>query len=510
MKCYNCGHELTDGSTFCENCGTILSLGNNESGAEMTDVYSSSSPDKINDDFMSYLEDSNLNENAQADAEPSAKEEIDLYDGEVLDAETEEILEAVFEDYSEENQDSREEASMQDTEEAAEYEAEADTEFDAELPQDENEVQDEYTAEETENLENEQTEDGGELSEMYVSKPKSRKESVIIAVLLIAILAVSATGIASKKGLIKLPSIPAIVQKTTQSQETTTKPSEKTTQEKETKEEKTTEETTEKATTEKNTTEKVTEPTEAETTKTQAVTKEPNTTKVQSTTKAPTKPSTTKPAVTKPYATKPSTTKPVVTKPSTTKPTPTKPITTKPNTTKPNTTTDRYGITDAKVQKPKTYLSKTSTVYVKYEGVILRNQPKKDSERVLYLSLGADVKVLAKENGMYYVYSNRYGVYGWVSTDYTSAQRPVSSTVTVVPNLVAPEKKFEKAQVKYVNAAQGLRLRKGPGANYDIIKNIPNGYPVKVIGYSEKNPTWVYVNEVTYGITGWVSSAYIK
>ena len=255
---------------------------------------------------------------------------------------------------------------------------------------------------------------------------------------------------------------------------------------------------TEDSTSEEDTTESTTEEDTTEST-----TEEPST---ETTTESTTKPTTTKPTTTKPTTTKPTTAKPTTTKPTTTKPTTTKPTTTKPTTTKP-TTTDKFGINDVTVKKPASYLSKSYTGYVTAEGVNLRSKPSTSSDRVLYLSKGADVVVLAKENGFFYIKSNRYGVYGWVSSSYVSDTRPQSESV-VQKGTVAPDKKYATAEIKYTT--NGLNVRKGPSTSYDIVGLVPISYPVKVIGYKSGVSGWVYVQDTTYGYTGWVSTAYLK
>ncbi len=280
--------------------------------------------------------------------------------------------------------------------------------------------------------------------------------------------------------------------------ETTTTEQAESTSAEETSEEETSEETS--ATEEETTTEEVTT-TQAETTTEEVTTEKEETTAEKETT---TKATTTKPTTTKPTTTKPSTTKPT-TRPTTTKPT-TKPSTTKP-TTKPSTTKDPYGINNVTVKKPSGYLSKSYTAYITTEGVTLRNAPSATGERILFLSKGADVKVLAKEKGFLYVRSNRYGVYGWVDSSYAANKRPETSAV-IVKGTVAPDKKYDTVVTKFTT--NGLNIRKGPGTNYDVIGLIPISYPVKVIGYKSGVSGWVYVEDTTYGYTGWVSTAYIK
>ena len=115
--------------------------------------------------------------------------------------------------------------------------------------------------------------------------------------------------------------------------------------------------------------------------------------------------------------------------------------------------------------------------------------------------------MLAKEGAFYYVKSNRYGVYGWVSATYVANERPQAEASTV-KGTVAPDKKYDTVVTKFTT--NGLNIRKGPGTNYDVIGLIPISYPVKVIGYKTGVSGWVYVQDTTYGYTGWVSSAYIK
>ncbi len=265
------------------------------------------------------------------------------------------------------------------------------------------------------------------------------------------------------------------------------------------------------------------EPTEDTTEEpTEDTTEEPTEEPTESTTEPTTEPSTTDPITTEPTTTDAPTTKPITTKPTTTKPTTTKPApTTKPvtrpvtnptTTTKPvvttkPTTTDKFGINDVTVKKPSSYLAKSYTGYVTAEGVNLRSKPTTESDRVLYLSKGADVVVLAKENGFFYIKSNRYGVYGWVSATYIATSRPQSESV-VQSGTVAPDKKYDTAQIKYTT--NGLNVRKGPSTSYDIVGLVPISYPVKVIGYKSGVSGWVYVQDTTYGYTGWVSTAYIK
>lgn len=306
------------------------------------------------------------------------------------------------------------------------------------------------------------------------------KIEAVLGVAIVIIAVLFGCAYAAKKNLIPtIGELFAPKETTTSAETTTTSPDEDSTKETTTKETTTKETTTKETTTEETTTEKTT-------------------------TASSTKPTDDQGAVS---TTKPSTTKPTTTKPSTTKPTTTKPTTTKPTTTKPSTTKDPYGINNVAVQKPSSYLSKSYTAYVSAEGVNLRSKPSSSSAKILSLSKGADVKVLAKQNGFYYIYSNRYGVYGWASASYIVNERPTSNS-TVVSGTVTPDKKYDTAEIKYTT--NGLNVRKGPGTSYGIVGLIPISYPVKVIGYKSGVSGWVYVQDLTYGYTGWVSSAYLK
>ena len=115
--------------------------------------------------------------------------------------------------------------------------------------------------------------------------------------------------------------------------------------------------------------------------------------------------------------------------------------------------------------------------------------------------------MLAKENGFLYVYSNRYGVYGWVSASYISDSRPVESTSKLHTGTVQPD---VKSEAKVMHTTYSLNIRKGPATTYDSVQIIATGYPVKVLGSKSGVSGWVYVTDLTYGVSGWVSTAYLK
>lgn len=138
----------------------------------------------------------------------------------------------------------------------------------------------------------------------------------------------------------------------------------------------------------------------------------------------------------------------------------------------------------------------------------MRSGPAKSYERVVSLSKGADVKVLAKENGFCYVRSNRYGVYGWVSAGLLAESRPQTQATTQASGTVAPDVKYSSPKTMYTT--NGLNVRKGPSTSYGKVGLIPIDYPVKVVGYKNGVSGWVYIIDPTYGYMGWVSTAYLK
>ncbi|MGN0467121.1 MAG: SH3 domain-containing protein [Acutalibacteraceae bacterium] len=499
MKCTNCGHELEPGSGFCENCGMIMSLDNNDQSPE-----SVNNAPKMQEDSFDYIE--NIPAEQNNPQEPAGQPEVS-YDS--LE-EPQEELEPVYEDItSGEPVKTDDEAETEQDNNVYSNAAESDAsvfENEASSQQPEENPENEEASVQEDNIQQQQDDDG--LDEMLITKTKSKKGGIAVAVLIVVLVAVVAGAVTVIKGNFNVPVAGSAKNTSAQTTEQndasepeTTKEEPTTKKEKETTE-KETKETTEKETTDKETTTKKETTTEKETTTQKAsaaaaVTSSVSTT--QATSAATSNYSTTRPTTA-------STTK-ATTKPQTTAPTTTKPAS---DTTKPSGTTDKYGISDAVVKKPTSYLKNSYTAYITAEGVHMRSGPSKDSEHVLYLSKGADVKVLASQNGFYYIYSNRYGVYGWVSASYASKTRPQTNAETTVPNLVAPDKTYSSPATKYVNASKSLRLRKGPGSSYDVIKLIPNGYPVKVKGYSESAPGWVYVTDTTYGVSGWVSSAYLK
>ena len=546
MKCSNCGHELEPGSGFCENCGMIISLDGDENIQQTpSDIYSG-------EPFEAESEQSPVTQNGQEnpayvetesprELEADATEQIvPVFEYPEKEDETENVAESEPEaeprpeleqkpDRSVDNSDIYAADSLSETtefeEDEDEYEKQEQDATDYGQPEEPYNDEEQDTAQPEDEQTEEDISDDGEpdeedgLDDMYVTSSKSKKNSVIIAVLIVALIAVTAGGaVMIKDNFSKVP-VNALTSETqttaAQKESATTKkaPETEKTEKNETTDE-ATEETTGQEPDEQETTaeneQAVTEPSEENTTGKPDVTEDKtpvkeNTTKRDvSTTKSTTaaKPTTTRQVVTNPPTTKPITT----TKPTTTKPTTTKPTTTKPTATKPETTTDPYGFGTDKVQKPGAYLAAGAryTVYVNVSSLTMRSKPDQQASKVVYVSIGEDLTVYGKEeNGFLYVRSNRYGVYGWVAERYVSKTRPTAEETVVVPGIVKPDKKYSSPKTMYVNVHVGIRLRKAPETDAASVRTLSYGFPVKVTGYSSADSGWVYVTDITHGVTGW-------
>ena len=546
MKCSNCGHELEPGSGFCENCGMIISLDGDENIQQTpSDIYSAEPFEAENEqspvtqngrENPAYVETESPRE-LEADATeqivpvfeyPEKEDEAENFAESEPEAEPQPELEQKP-DRSVDNSDIYAADSLSETtefeEDEDEYEKQEQDATDYGQPEEPYNDEEQDTAQPEDEQTEEDISDDGEpdeedgLDDMYVTSSKSKKNSVIIAVLIVALIAVTAGGaVMIKDNFSKVP-VNALTSETqttaAQKESATTKkaPETEKTEKNETTDE-ATEETTGQEPDEQETTaeneQAVTEPSEENTTGKQDVTEDKtpvkeNTTKRDvSTTKSTTaaKPTTTRQVVTNPPTTKPITT----TKPTTTKPTTTKPTTTKPTATKPETTTDPYGFGTDKVQKPGAYLAAGAryTVYVNVSSLTMRSKPDQQASKVVYVSIGEDLTVYGKEeNGFLYVRSNRYGVYGWVAERYVSKTRPTAEETVVVPGIVKPDKKYSSPKTMYVNVHVGIRLRKAPETDAASVRTLSYGFPVKVTGYSSADSGWVYVTDITHGVTGW-------
>ena len=553
MKCGFCGSELENGAQFCPNCGMIISLDDaNDAATENEDTVVESVYNVFKSNIEKEKKEAEIQQAVELKADPTEEKvefvmslpEFDEFIAEPIKVEEEsevaespeetaeeaepeaeaEVEEATEPEYpaEEEIEDvysyTSEDIREQDEAEDAEYEASLDIkvpEVDViyEGPEKAPELIDipavapknEKLRQQKQAKENLQKISPDKKETKKVKKPSEKKKGIdgikiegVLGVAIALILVLFACVYAVKND--KIPVLGELFGNDTTTTETPIT-DDYTTEESSSEEDTTEEPTTEESTTEEPTTEEpTTEPSTQETTESTTEATTESTTAVTTT-----KPTTTKPTTIKPTTTVP-TTKPVtrpVTNPTTKPAATTKPVAT----TKPATTTGQFGINDVAVKKPAAYLSKSYTAYVTVEGLNLRSKPSTESERVLSLSKGADVVVLAKENGFCYIKSNRYGVYGWASASYLADSRPQSESV-VLTGTVAPDKKYDKVEIKYTT--NGLNVRKGPSTSYDIVGLVPISYPVKVIGYKSGVSGWVYVQDTTYGYTGWVSTAYLR
>lgn len=538
MKCTNCGHELEPGSGFCENCGTIMSLDNDfeETAIESNDIFSGSESVENEPEFNAVV-DTLLAKELEIDETEQVVESEIVSDDEALagvsysddELERQEIEE---EDETQTEVQASEENDTQVQEPTNEEETqqiEEDNPFDAAEADYEEE-----SAEETAEVEpDEPYEADNDGEDMYVKGGKSKKGGAAIAVMMVFLVAVVAVGAnVIKRNFPVKPSekVNASVSTTDGNTSESTKAEVPTTG-------KPSDDETESKTTEVTTLAEITDDETSNTTNKLPVITEsnPNTTAKATervtqgttnkvTTTRQTVTTTRRYTTTRQYTTVPSTARPTAPKttarptsrPTTARHTTNRPSTTvKPNTTnssatKPVTTTDPYGFNFVPVQKPSKYNSTTYKVYINTNALSLRSKPNTKAERIVYLPLGSGCTVYAYQDGFYYVRSDRYGVYGWIDENYSSKNRPESSTITIVPNLVKPDKTYKTQQTKYVNAAEGLRLRKGPSDKSDIILRLDNDFPVKVVGYSETVSGWIYVLDTTHGVYGWVASEFVK
>ncbi len=552
MKCGFCGSELENGAQFCPNCGMIISLDDGtESATENEDTVVESVYNVFKSNIEKEKKEAEIQQAVELKVDPTEEKvefvmslpEFDEFVAEPIkvsetseEAEKqEETIEEIAEEAPEANEDPAEE-EMEDiysytSEDMKEQDETQEDILDIKVPEVDVIYEGPEKAPELIDVpvvapKNEKLRQQKQAKENLekispdiketkkVKKPENKKKGIdgikiegILGIAIALVLVLIACVYAVKND--KIPVLGELFESESTTESTTTTKADDTTEE---PTEDTTESTTEEPTSQEDTTEEPTteEPTTEPTTEATTESTTESTTVVTTTKPTTTKPTTTKPTTTKPTTTKPTTTKPVATtKPVTrpvTNPTTTKPVTTKPVTSKP-TVTEGLGINNVEVKKPVSYLSKSYTAYVTVEGLTLRSKPTTESYKVLSLSKGADVVVLAKENGFCYIKSNRYGVYGWVSASYLADSRPQSESV-VQSGTVSPDKKYATAEIKYTT--NGLNVRKGPSTSYDIVGLVPISYPVKVIGYKSGVSGWVYVQDTTYGYTGWVSTAYLK
>ena len=521
MKCTFCGNNVPDGSELCPECGMILSLdGDNDAditvpaftpnvfgsepikAPEMPDGYEESAfsaeinvpeykPEEVKlvEEAVSDAAEPHVAEEAPAEAEPTY--EAPAYEPVSFDDEPAEVYEAPA--YGDDEVDA---SFSQQNDEPEEIEDTVEEESFVPYAEDEDEqiatvivpVEDAEAPEATEPVaEEDELEEADDDGDTYIKSGKKGRAGTVAVLVLLLIVLVVAGGYIMKKVLpdngTTKPAAPVVSTNT----DATTEPSlpEDTTAPEDTTVPSVTEDTTEADTTVPD----VTEPSEELTT--EPVT-EPST---EPSTEATTKPTTTRPTTTRPTTTRPSTTKPT-TKPSS-----------KPTTTKPSTTVDPYGINgEAEIKKPSSYLAESYIGYTN-QKVDMLGAASSSADWVQSLGKGAEIKVLAKQGIFTYVYSTRFGTYGWIKSSAVSDSRPVQATTAVTNDTVKPDKNGT-GEIMYT--AFSLNLRKGPGTSYDAIKIVPINYQVKIIGYKSGVSGWAYVTDLVSGKNGWVSTEYLK
>ena len=527
MKCNNCGHELKPGSGFCENCGMIISIGNEqEDRAFSTGTDNSAEFDAIINDAVG--------EKILETAPPEPADPVGYADS--ADApETEVVSEnagyeqpyfeeqPVYDDRQYQQDDyvdvSSVDESLPDPQEEVEYEPEP-------VP-----VEEAPAAAE---VYEEVSEGEPEADDMLVppSSKKKGKAPFIVAILLILGIAVGAGAYFTKNGSFDIKRlIPSnksttgtTAGKTTEedNDDTTDSTTEAATESTGKVNEETLEnpenpiEETEASESETKTTEQTTAPSSTK------ETEKPQTTETTKNTTAQTTKQSTTARTTAPSTTKQSTTKQTTTRPSTTKQSTTKQTTTAA--TKPQTTTARtdsrpdivkklkYPAIPEAVTQPKRYLASEYVAYIAAKkGAKLRSAPS-DSAKVMYSArVGRELTVLGKEGDWLFTYSVYYNTYGWVKASLVSASRPSADKITRVPGLVEPNKRFSGEKTMKVHTSDSyLHLRKGPGKTYEVITSLTNGTPLKVLGTMAEDSTWTYVLEPTIGYEGWVLSSCLK
>lgn len=515
MKCPNCGHELEGGSGFCEYCGMIISLDEEPIKEKESSSAKRNIKPNFDDDFVEYLENDNRDVGTDEYDEAYELDDDAVYNP--LEGES------VYDHFEQSSDMGFQQAQAEEAYAENEYYgtdgADIDKEDELQPEQEyEEEPEDSYTfedkaisSEEEEDLNDEPTsddEEGGEDDDEFLSRgikvEKSRKKGTagaFVAMALILVVVVIGGSFAIKKASPiskKRPvngSSGSITVYTGTGTSTTENLSEATT--------KSPEITTKKP---KETTEKVTDNT------TEKTTKKPNesTSATRETGTAASSATTAKPSTTMPHTTSPSTTTPHTTAPRATDPSTSK-------TTEVPENADKYTIADVAITKPKKYLSKPYDAKINSDGCHLRSGSSTSTNHVLYCSYNNTVRVLAQENGFLYIYYPRFGVYGWISSelvtvsDSTQTTKPkTTQSTTITPRNIEPDRTYSKEQTKTVSDAEGLNLRHGPGTDYPASRLLVDKTSVVLKGCSSTAPGWVYVYVPSYGVSGWVSSAYLK
>ena len=506
MKCSFCGNELEPGAGFCPNCGTIISLDNDFVSPKQTPAQQAPSAAPVAETPQPPVA-------AAPPAEPAFSETLNGMP---------QYVSPTFEAYqpaqlpAEDGQTGAPEdddddpfrelhPDLDDAPAAPEIPAEAQI-SDAQPVATDGAIPVYEPTEELPVVDEEQAADG-DYDDMYVDGEPRKKRWV--PVLIVALLLAASVGawyyVKTQNPFLQPTADPTASMSDTASQtETTPVDSESQTE--------TTEDTTE------DTTDESTDESTSETDATDESTTDESTTNDEQTDLSADENELTAPQDTTESTTRPTTETTTTTRPATTTQRATT-TTTRPTTTAPRATTTTRATTQPTTRQSTTQAANTlqrptstfaaRTMYVSEDGVALRYAPNSSSGNRVSLSVGADVSVTAEQNGYYYVYSNRYGVSGWVSKRYLGASRPVAQRQQSVSGLVQPDVSLGGGTKTVNSGGTGLNLRKGPGTGYDVIHSIGDGYPVAVKGKSSTVSGWVYVTDITRGVSGWVASAYL-
>lgn len=150
------------------------------------------------------------------------------------------------------------------------------------------------------------------------------------------------------------------------------------------------------------------------------------------------------------------------------------------------------------------------TMYVNAEdGLLLRKGPGKENDVIYPLSYGQEIQVQKTENG--WANTTVDGQTGWCSMEYLTENKgdikvSESPGSKIEPDkLVEPENNSESGFHGYVDSPEGLNMRYGPGAEYNVIDVIPDKTELTELGWAEG---WVYI--MWKGRYGWISAQYFR
>ena len=213
----------------------------------------------------------------------------------------------------------------------------------------------------------------------------------------------------------------------------------------------------------------------------------------------------------------PDTTVPEVTVPETTVPETTVPEVTVPETTVPETTVPEVTV-------PETTEPQAVTGVVKVSSTLaVRKGPGTGYDIVRYLKNGTKVTILAQEKAGSVAWG-KIGEDEWISLRYVELDKEPETTVpdttvpeptvpdTTVPDVTVPEptepevtEPTQKPVTGTVKVSTKLKVRKGPGGNYDVVDNLNNGTKVTITEQKTVDgTTWAKIGE-----NRWVSIRYI-